>query len=316
MENNSLISVIVPVYQANKYIDRCVSSILDQTYKNLEIILIDDGSDDGSETACDKWSEIDSRVKVVHKQNEGASAARNVGIRKSTGLYIGFVDSDDYIHPDMYEYLMDLINKHDAEMVMCDYASSMKEKNKKEKIEICNRDDMFKKFFRVNGEKDNHNIWTKLIKRNLIEKFEFKKGYMNEDILANFDWICNVNKAAVSNRKLYFYQYNKNGETNSPISMKNADLLKIWDIIIQKVESGFPNYIFYAKINRARAAFTLLAQMFLHGYNKYDENVVLLKKKLYKETKINYINLIKWNMPLSRKVLLTFLLLINGVKNE
>ena len=98
-----LISVIVPVYNTAKYLDKCITSIINQTYANLEIILVDDGSTDDSPAMCDMWTEKDSRIKVIHKQNGGASSARNAGLDIMSGELVGFIDSDDYIAPDMYE---------------------------------------------------------------------------------------------------------------------------------------------------------------------------------------------------------------------
>ena len=92
-----IISIIVPIYNTRRYIDKCVESIVNQTYKNIEIILVDDGSTDGSDKKCDEWKEKDKRIKVIHKENEGASSARNVGIENAKGKYIAFIDSDDYI---------------------------------------------------------------------------------------------------------------------------------------------------------------------------------------------------------------------------
>lgn len=104
--NEPLVSVIVPVYKVGKYLDKCVESIVEQTYKNLEIILVDDGSPDNCPAMCDKWAERDSRIKVIHKQNGGVSSARNVGIDAAQGEFIGFVDSDDWLEPDMYDCLV------------------------------------------------------------------------------------------------------------------------------------------------------------------------------------------------------------------
>lgn len=109
--NRPLISIIVPVYNIKEYIERCVRSITNQTYKNLEIILVDDGSNDGTEKILDELAKKDARIKVFHKENGGSSSARNLGIQKSTGEYLGFVDSDDYLDPDMYELLYDAIQR-------------------------------------------------------------------------------------------------------------------------------------------------------------------------------------------------------------
>lgn len=110
-EKQPLISVIVPIYKVEQYLNRCVQSIVDQTYKNLEIILVDDGSPDNSPAMCDAWAEKDDRVQVVHKKNGGVSSARNAGLDAANGAYIGFVDGDDYIEPDMYAQLLQAIQK-------------------------------------------------------------------------------------------------------------------------------------------------------------------------------------------------------------
>ena len=106
-----LISVIVPVYKVEQYLDRCLQSIVNQTYKNLEIILVDDGSPDNCPQICDEWAKRDKRIKVIHTQNRGVSTARNIGIDVANGQYIGFVDSDDWIEEDMYEFLLKKCNR-------------------------------------------------------------------------------------------------------------------------------------------------------------------------------------------------------------
>ncbi|MFR5876151.1 MAG: glycosyltransferase family 2 protein [Eubacterium sp.] len=116
-----LISVIVPVYNVEKYLDECVESIVNQTYKNLEIILVDDGSTDNSGKICDKWSEKDSRIKVIHKENGGSSSARNVALDIAHGDYIGFVDSDDFIDEDMFDLLLKNALEYSAEISRCSY---------------------------------------------------------------------------------------------------------------------------------------------------------------------------------------------------
>ena len=105
MTENEIISVIIPIYNVEKYLDKCIRSVVEQTYKNLEIILVDDGSPDQCGTICDKWAEKDKRIRVIHKTNGGLSDARNAGLDAAAGAFIGFVDSDDYIHTQMYQRL-------------------------------------------------------------------------------------------------------------------------------------------------------------------------------------------------------------------
>ena len=118
---NPLISVIVPIYNVEKYLDKCIESIVNQTYKNLEIILVDDGSPDNCPAMCDAWAEKDSRIKVVHKENGGAGSARNAGLDVSSGEYIGFVDGDDYIDSDFYETLINKSRNGYYDIVTCGF---------------------------------------------------------------------------------------------------------------------------------------------------------------------------------------------------
>lgn len=114
------ISVIVPVYNSEKYLARCVDSILNQTYTDIELILVEDGSPDNCPTICDNYAAADNRVRVIHKQNGGVSTARNAGLDVATGDYIAFVDSDDYIEPDMYEKMMNKVKEYNCDIVLCD----------------------------------------------------------------------------------------------------------------------------------------------------------------------------------------------------
>lgn len=118
-DSSPLISIIVPVYNVEPYVSKCLESILRQTYQNIEIIIIDDGSTDGGSDICDAYAHKDKRIKVIHQSNEGVSGARNVGLRIAKGEFIGFVDSDDWIEADMYEYLLQNIQQQDADIAIC-----------------------------------------------------------------------------------------------------------------------------------------------------------------------------------------------------
>lgn len=117
MKNTGMISVIVPIYKVEKYLEECIESILDQTYQNLEVILVDDGSPDRCGAICDRYAQMDSRVRVIHKENGGAASARNAGLRIASGEYVAFLDGDDYLLPDSYENLLGALLRHDADIV-------------------------------------------------------------------------------------------------------------------------------------------------------------------------------------------------------
>lgn len=185
MPETEIISVIIPVYNVEKYLEKCIRSVVEQTYNNLEIILVDDGSLDQSGIICDKWLEKDERIRVIHKANGGLSDARNAGLDVATGTYIGFVDSDDYIHPKMYQRLYEKIRDNRADLAVCGfdwideqtgtpYRSTKILSNyvvdKKEAINsICNNN-----AFIV--------VWNKLYKRELFHDLRFPYGKFAEDL--------------------------------------------------------------------------------------------------------------------------------------
>ena len=180
------ISVIVPIYKVEKYIHRCIDSIINQTYKNLEIILVDDGSPDSCPRICDEYAKKDKRIKVIHKENGGLSDARNKGVDIATGDYIAFVDSDDYIHPNMYEVLIYELEKNNSDIALCKY-KIVYEKSKI-KTEI---DGKFEVYSLNNLQaldsmygKDGVDFivaWNKLYKKDLFNKIRYPVGKIHED---------------------------------------------------------------------------------------------------------------------------------------
>ena len=165
-----LISVIVPVYNVEKYLDRCMKSILQQTYHRLEIILVDDGSTDASAAMCDAYARRDSRIRVVHKQNGGLSDARNAGLELAAGDYIGYVDSDDWIEPDMYEYLLENALKYQADIAVCGRVERYVDKEVVRgfsEIEVLAREPALK-YLLQNDLLQNY-AWDKLYKQELFQ---------------------------------------------------------------------------------------------------------------------------------------------------
>ena len=176
MKDNPTISVIVPIYQVEKYIDKCLESIIKQTYRKLEIILIDDGSKDNSGKICDYYAMKDHRINVIHKPNEGVSKARNLGIEKSSGQYICFVDADDYISENYIEELYRLCIENDAEISICGVINIKENiiKEKSKKIEkVWNSNQAIKELFE---EKYFYCVmWAKMYKRNCSKNIDLTK---------------------------------------------------------------------------------------------------------------------------------------------
>ena len=208
---SDLISVIVPVYNTERYIDRCIDSITRQTYSKLEIIIVDDGSTDTSPAKCDSWAERDNRIRVIHQANAGQGAARNVALNAATGKYIGFVDSDDYIAPGMYEKLYGLIRANEADMSICEFS------HVNEDGEIFATDEKIMSDEVISGEQAIHRlvekkyswhyifIWNKLYRAELFSTLRFPEGVIFEDAHVTYRTAYSARKIAVSSEALYFY---------------------------------------------------------------------------------------------------------------
>jgi len=204
-----LISVIVPVYKVEDYLDRCVQSILSQTYRNLEILLVDDGSPDGCGAMCDAFAKQDDRVKVLHKPNGGLSDARNVAIDVAKGEYLGFVDSDDFIHPKMYESLLNTIRESNASISACFYRSFKPGEDCFTNDEhptsvVFNRMQALEHFYSFNCVNFTL-VWNKLYEKSLFEGIRYPKGKTREDEFTTYKLVFKADKFVFLKDHLYFY---------------------------------------------------------------------------------------------------------------
>lgn len=187
--NEGLISVIVPVYNVEKYLDRCVRSIVDSEYKNLQIILVDDGSFDNSPKLCDKWRKADKRIEVIHKSNGGLSSARNAGLQKVRGEYISFIDSDDYIHPQMFQYLMENMQKDNSDVAVCG-VEEFYENGKYRRFRsvdtkiLLNEKETIERIF---TGKLMIAVMNRLYHKDILENIKFVEGKLYEDVLFDTD---------------------------------------------------------------------------------------------------------------------------------
>ena len=223
-----IISVIIPVYNVDKYLEECLTSVSRQTYTNLEIIMVDDGSNDLSGEICEQWCKKDSRFHVIHKENNGLSSARNAGLRVATGEFIAFVDSDDVIHCDMLLRLYEIIAKTQCSICCCDVEQGTVFKDTEEigeesLIKMYTPEQAFREI--IEGTDVFITVWNKLYKKDAIEGIYFPEGRCHEDEF----WSCRVIDRAVRiasvNRKLYGYRQRENSIMNSRYSVRRLDLL-------------------------------------------------------------------------------------------
>ena len=245
--NNELISIIVPVYKVEKYLEKCVKSILKQTYTNLEIILVDDGSPDKCGQLCDELAKEDDRIKVYHKENGGLSDARNYGVERANGEYIGFVDSDDYIHESMYEKLYEAIKKSGTLIVE-------------------NR--------RLYGS-----AWCKLIHRDLAKKIKFPIGKIYEDAFYTLELLNNVDKYTLISGNYYYYYIRENSITTRPFSSKDMNYIEIMEKICNYTLSNFPIYREQLLVRLTFAYISIFNQLIVtDNYKKKNEYKILREK--------------------------------------
>ncbi len=256
------ISVIVPVFKTEKYLDRCIESIVNQTYENLEIILVDDGSPDACPEICDKWEKKDNRIKVIHKKNEGVLKARLDGVGQATGKYVGFVDSDDWIDDDMYEYLVNLCEDNNAQVASAALrAVDLSEKGistnqENEKIHINHYEDIFK---RMNTD----DLWSMCQKIYLRKLFDVlpKMDYsisVSEDMMVNCLLYKNVDRLVVSNQKKYNYFRHAESAIAGVLTRNIVeDSMKAYNIIDESFDKNDSAYQ-YQMANKIKNDFFLI----------------------------------------------------------
>ncbi len=233
--NQPLISVIVPVYNTKAYLARCVDSVCAQTYSNLEILLIDDGSTDGTGEMCDKYVTKDRRIKVFHKENGGSSTARNLGLQKAEGAYIGFVDSDDYIAPDMYERLWRGTQKYDASVVQIGRDEVDEQGNRlpdicipPEKDTLIGHRDFLRELLLHKGD---CSFCTKLFRRDVLEGRQFPVGALNEDFHFLVEILPEIGTVVSLPGQAYhvFYRMNSNSRKADKEQLSRVYEDNIWN---------------------------------------------------------------------------------------
>ena len=283
-----MISVVIPIYNVEKYIDKCINSVLNQSYRNLEIILVDDGSPDRCGEICDNYAKNDARIKVIHKENGGLSDARNKGIECANGKYIAFIDSDDFIHPQMFEILYHNIVLEDADISVCNF------------LEVQDGDDTTVPYLNIRNidrevyigsyimeQLEYHNIstvvaWNKIYRMELFQEIRYPKGKLHEDEFVIHRILHCCRKSVYTTEKLYYYLQRKGSIT---------DTVK-WNVVADGIDAYFDRVKFlsqhgYVKIN------TLTKLQVLHYITKYYQRLSNVKEastllKIFYDTFLDY----------------------------
>lgn len=279
-----LISVIVPVYNTEKFLCNCIESVQKQSYTNYELVLIDDGSTDHSSQICDEYASIDPKIRVIHKNNSGVSDARNKGLDICKGQYLMFLDSDDCIKENCLKILFENIQKYNADIVSgITVDSSYKCKNG-EKYEIWKKGEGIKESL-----SDNHfayAVWAKLYRREVIGNTRFRSEYrINEDSLFVFELLCKEIKFVGISEEVYFYRNNPNSASNARFSEKYFDILKVSNVKFKIIENNFPDYISLAQNMKLKSFMNILQLLAIRTEDEYSKQERSILNLFYENSK-------------------------------
>ena len=264
MKNNPLISVIVPIYNTSKYLPRCLNSIINQTYKNLEIICINDGSTDSSLSILQNYAQKDSRIKITTQKNAGLSAARNTGITKSTGKYITFVDSDDEISHNMLEKLLVSLQKNDTDISVCSFKEiypdgEITHFNKVSSAQTYTTEQALKAMLQEQGFMLSATM--KLFPTTYFKNIQFPIGKLHEDIGTTYKLIMRAHRVTFVPEELYFYHHHGESITSKKFDERKLDIIVLTDQMCKDIDAKYPTLKNITNERRMRARFSVLRQI-------------------------------------------------------
>lgn len=246
------ISVIVPIYKVEAYLKKCVDLLLKQTYSDLEIILVDDGSPDACPDICDDYAEKDNRIKVIHKKNGGLSDARNAGMQAATGRYLSFIDSDDFISLDFYEVLLQHMQKEGSDICECEVlkiAPGEEPSVPAEHVSVRSYDTSAAMRMLIEDTVLCQHVWNKLYKRELVEGIFFPKGKLNEDEFWTYRVFGRAKKITKVHKPMYFYLQRPGSIMAESYSLRRLDALEAKFLRQNYIQKHFPQLSAEAKLN-------------------------------------------------------------------
>lgn len=307
--SNPLISIIVPIYNVEKYLKRCVDSLISQTYSSIEVILVDDGSTDESGIICDNYALGESGVcTVIHKKNGGQSSARNAGLLAARGEYIGFVDSDDWVSSDMYAYMLAILQSNNAEAAQINYCHAFCDQqqavNTAEKLEIYCGKDILQYYMTTSTHTGSYSVWRCLFKKNVLEGFTFRNGKINEDIDYKYIALSRCQRFVASNQIKYFYFQGRESTSSGMLRKKDYDLYEaaneLWKLTKNE---DYGSIRFLGEVKKARTAFSLLSKIAYFGIDERQLDKKETIRELSKENRRHLKVLMHSPMTRARKVL-------------
>lgn len=302
---NELISVIVPIYNVEKYLHQCLKSIINQTYKNLEIILVDDGSPDNCPKICDEYSRKDKRIKVIHKENGGLSSARNAGLDVVTGEYISFIDSDDMIDEKFIETLYNLCKENNCDISECNLQRFEKE--------VVKKADNYDKKIYTNYEMQRRLyipeyfirgivVWNKLYKRYLYDDIRFPTGKINEDEFTTYKVLYKCKSSiCVTDEELYFYRINENSIMGQKFNPKRLDVLDAFEERKEFYKNCGEMELYFDTISKYHK---ILKDLYMNTKNINESQTYL--KKIKKQLKKNCREYMRINCSYIKKIKVIF----------
>lgn len=313
------ISIIVPIYKVEQYLRRCIDSILAQTFTDFELILVDDGSPDNCPEICDEYAKRDNRISALHKINAGLSSARNSALDIAQGDYIAFVDSDDWIAPDAYEYLYNLIQEYDADVVSADYVLTYGNdvifSNKYIEKFVQGSQEILKYYLsqdKLHGKND-FPVWIKLYKKNLFDNIRFPSGKIYEDNITNFLIFSKCNKYVKSTKEIYAYFQRQQSTTKTKLTEKHLALIDVSKEMVALSSQYDVELKKLAERKLSMAYFSILTMYVRYGtdmdfsvINKCLKEYKILKKIFLKSERSIIVHLISFcmclNIRLCRKI--------------
>lgn len=308
----SKVSIIVPVYNVSHYLKDCITSILNQTFKDYELILVDDGSTDDCSKICDEYALKDKRIKVYHKKNGGLSDARNFGINHSSCDYIGFIDSDDTIEPDMFDTLYKNISENEADVSICGLFDCYTDRKVPQCCEksfgILSGEEALKEA--LEGKKFSVNAINKLYKKELFKDIMFPKGKLSEDAFTIPQILANAKRVVYTTEPKYNYMHRVGTITTSNFKINDLNVIEGYEEILKFINQNFPELKNLAEARLIWSYIYVLDKMILsecfHNWDEYKMVISYLRKNFFRITFNSFFSY-------KRKISMNFLLISKGL---